>query len=94
MDTRDELRVKIVKQLARKKVVGTHNKQVETVKNWFESSEQGVVAELLREMIRDPTSPLEGYGGARDTVRLTSIADAKEYIKENGSELPWGLRET
>lgn len=35
------LRVKIVKQLARKKVVGTHKKQVDTVKNWFATSDQG-----------------------------------------------------
>lgn len=35
----DNLRVKIVKKLARKKVVGTHKKQVETVKNWFATDE-------------------------------------------------------
>lgn len=87
------LRVKIVKKLARKKVVGAHKKQVETVKNWVASDEQGRAEELIRGMIRDPDAPLEGYGGSRDNVRLTSIEDAKQYIRENGGDLPWGLRD-
>ena len=89
----DQLRVKIVKQLARKKVVGGHKKQVDTVKNWFATSDQGQVEELIREMIRDPDAPLERYGGSRDNVRLTSIADAKAYITEHGGDLPWGLKD-
>lgn len=88
----DNLRVKIVKKLARKKVVGTHKKQVETVKNWFATDEQGRAEETIREMIRDPDAPLQGYGGSRDNVRLTSIEDAKDYILEHGGELAWGLR--
>lgn len=43
-------------------------------------------------MVRDPDVPLEGYGGSRDNIRLTSIAAAKSYIVENGGDLPWGLR--
>ena len=89
----DALRVKVVKQLARKKVVGNHKKQVDTVKNWFATSDQGRVEDLIREMIRDPSTPLEGYGGSRDNVRLTSIEEAKQYIIENGGDLPWGLRD-
>jgi hypothetical protein len=87
------LRVKVIKQLARKKVVGNHKKQVDTVKNWFATSDQGRVENLIREMISDPSAPLVGYGGSRDNGRLTSIEDAKEYIVENGGELPWGLRD-
>ena len=87
------LRVKIVRQLARKKVVGSHKKQVETVKNWCATSDQGRAEELIREMIADPDAPLEGYGGSRDNVRLTSIDAAKEYIVDHGGELPWGLRD-
>lgn len=87
------LRVKVVKSLARKKVVGNHKKQVDTVKNWFATSDQGRAEELIREMISDPAAPLEGYGGSRDNVRLTSIPDAKEYIVKNGGDLPWGLRD-
>lgn len=92
MTETDDLRVKIVRQLVRKQVVGGHKKQVDTVKNWFPSSDQGRVEELIRELIRDPTAPLEGYGGARDNVRLTSVEAAAEFIERNGGELPWGLR--
>ncbi|WP_157971582.1 hypothetical protein [Halorussus litoreus] len=64
-----------------------------TVKNWFATSDQGRVEDLVREMIRDPDAPLEGYGGSRDNVRLTSVEDAKRYIEEYGGNLPWGLRD-
>lgn len=87
------LRVKIVRQLARKKVVGAHKKQVDTVKNWFAASDQARVETLIREMIREPDAPLEGYGGSRDNVRLTSIEDAKTYIENHGGDLPRGLRD-
>ena len=87
------LRVKIVRQLARKKVVGSHKKQVDTVKNWCATSDQGRAEKLIREMISDPDAPLEGYGGSRGNVRLTSIDAAKEYIVGHGGELPWGLRD-
>jgi len=87
------LRVKIVRRLARKTVVGSHKKQVDTVKNWFAASDQGRVEMLLREMIRDPDVPIEGYGGSRDNVRLSSIESAKAYIEANGGDLPWGLRD-
>ncbi|GAA0288693.1 hypothetical protein [Halobacterium noricense] len=89
----EAIRVKVVKKLARKKVVGNHKKQVETVKNWFATDEQGRAEELIREMIREPDAPLQGYGGSRDNVRLTSISDAKAYIREHGGDLPWGLRD-
>lgn len=89
-----EPRVNIGKKLARKKVVGAHKKQVDTVKNWFATSDQGRAEDLIREMVRDPEVPLEGYGGSRDNVRLTSMESAKEYIEAEGEELPWGLRDT
>ncbi|PSP39006.1 hypothetical protein BRD20_05770 [Halobacteriales archaeon SW_8_65_20] len=88
----EQLRVKIVQKLARKKVVGSHKKQVDTVKNWVATSEQGRAEELLREMMTDPEAPLERYGGSRDNVRLSSIEAAKQYIRDHGGELPWGLK--
>lgn len=93
MDEHDRLRVEIVTQLAQKKVVGSHKKQVDTVKNWFRTDRQGQVEDVIREMVRDPETPLEGYGGRRDNVRLTSVAAAKEYLLANDGDLPWGLRE-
>lgn len=89
----EAIKIKLVKKLARKKVVGHHKKQVETVKNWFATDEQGRAEEVIREMIRNPEAPVEGYGGSRDNVRLTSIDDAKTYIQDHGGDLPWGLRD-
>lgn len=89
----EQLRVKIVTKLARKKVVGAHKKQVDTVKNWFATSDQGRAETVIREMIRDPDASLEGYGGSRDNVRLPGLEAAKEYIRSNGGEVPWGLRD-
>lgn len=89
----EQLRAEIVTQLARKNVVGGHKKQIDTVKNWFATSDQGRAEDHIREMIRDPEAPLEGYGGSRDNVRLTSMRDAKEFIEEHGGDLPWGLRD-
>lgn len=88
-----ELRIKVVAKLARKKVVGAHKKRVDTVKNWFATSDRGRAQAAIREMIRDPDAPLEAYGGSRDNVRLTGIDDAKEFITSNGGRLPWGLRD-
>lgn len=93
MSSDEELQIKIVRKLARSRVVGGHKKQVETVKNWVATNDQGRAETLVREMIRDPAAPLEGYGGSRDNVRLTSIEDAKTYIRDRGGDLPWGLRE-
>lgn len=93
MGDEHSFRIKVVTKLARKKVVGAHKKQVDTVKNWFATSDQGKVENLIREMARDPNAPIESYGGSRDNVRLTSMEAAKEYIRDRGGKLPWGLRD-
>jgi hypothetical protein len=48
---------------------------------------------LSDEGIGDSNAPLQGYGDSRDDGRLTSIADAKEYITDRGGDLLWGLRD-
>jgi hypothetical protein len=88
-----DLKVKVVKKLATNNVTGGHKKQIDTVKGWgFASHNKGKVGDIIEELARDPDAPVEKYGG-RDVVRLTSIQEAKEYIKEHGGELPWGLRD-
>lgn len=62
-----------------------------TVKNWFASSEQGRVEETIREMIADPSALIERYGGNRDAIRLMSIHDARRYVEERDEEWPWWL---
>jgi hypothetical protein len=88
-----DLKVKIVRKLASNEVTGDHKKQIDTITGWgFASHNRGRVKQLLDDLSRDPEAPVEKYGG-RDAVRLTSIQDAKDYIKQHGGELPWGLRE-
>lgn len=86
----DELELDIVEKLARKKVVGGKKRQVDTVKNWFKASDRGRVEDLIRELIRDTNAPVYGCGGgARDNVQLTSIPDAKQWLKDRGRDLWW-----
>jgi hypothetical protein len=84
-----ELQLDIVEKLVRQKVTGGHKKQVDTVKNWFPASKQGAVETELRNLMRDPAAPVEGYGGARDNVRLSGIDEAKEWLADNGRDLWW-----
>jgi len=90
---RQDLKVKVVRKLASNNVTGAHKREIDTVKGWgFASHNKGNVAEVLEELARNPDAPVEKYGG-RDVVRLTSMSEAKEYIKDNGGELPWGLKD-
>ena len=83
-----ELKLAIIEKLARKKVTGGNKKRVDTVKGWFRNSDQGKVETLIRELSTDPTAPVERYGGgARDNVRLTSIAAARQYLENHGEDV-------
>lgn len=91
MATDTELRCKIVRKLVRNRVTGAHKKTVDTAKNWVATSDQGRAEELIREMIRDPDSPIEPYGGSRDNIRLTSIPDGVEWLQSNDCDIPFGF---
>lgn len=82
MATDNEIRCKIVRKLVRDRVTGKHKKTVDTAKNWVTTSDQGRAEELIREMIRDPASPIEAYGGSRDNIRLSSIPKGVRFLKE------------
>jgi hypothetical protein len=82
---------RVVEKLLHKRVTGAHKRQVDAVKNWLPSHEQGSGERLIREMIRDPEAPLEAYGGSRDNVRLTSVDEAVAYLRENGGDVPFGF---
>jgi hypothetical protein len=49
MKDNDELKLDIVEKLVREKTYGGYNPQVDTVKNWFKSSDQGRVEDLIRD---------------------------------------------
>lgn len=77
------LDAKIVWKMARNKVIGKHNKQQDTIANWFSANEQGKIKTRLDEMATDPNVPIVQYGGSRNTVHLTSMHEAEEFIQEN-----------
>lgn len=88
------LKVKIVRYLARNNVTGGHNRTVDTVKNraGIPTHAQGDAEDIIRELIRDPKAPVEAYGGQRDSVRLTSMAAAVEFIEDHDGDVPFGLK--
>jgi len=88
-----EIRNRLVRKMLRKRVVGGHKKQIDTVVNMaLPSHEQGRGRDLLEEMISDVGAPVEGYGGGhRQNVRLTSVKDAVDYLKDNGGDVPFGF---
>ncbi|OAQ51391.1 hypothetical protein HTG_17010 [Natrinema mahii] len=90
MNSDEEFENDIVETLVRKKVTGGKKHQIDTVKNWFASSDQGRVEDLIEKLARDPDAPVEMYGGgARANVRLTSRQDAKEWLDDRGRDLWW-----
>lgn len=86
-----EIRNRVIEKLLRKRVVGSHKKRVDTVTNWLPSHAQGRGEQLIREMITDPNTPVEAYGGSRDNIRLTSVEAAVEYLKQHGGDIPFGF---
>lgn len=91
MASDEEILCRAVRKLVRDNVTGSHKVTVDTAKRAVATSDRGRAEELIRERIRDPTAPLEAYGGgARDNVRLTSIQAGVRSLKENGCDLPFG----
>lgn len=86
-----ELEAAVVETLIRDKVTGSKKWTVDRLKNsGFKSSDQGRVADIVRDLGTNPDAPLEYYGGgARDNVRLTSIDEAREWLKENHNRDLW-----
>lgn len=83
----------MVRKMLRKRVVGDHKKQIDTVVGFSVAThDEGRAKQLLKQMVTDPNIPIEQYGGGhRDNVRLTSVAEAVEYLKANGGDVPFGF---
>ena len=88
-----DIKNRIVRKMLRKQIVGNHKKQIDSIVNMcLPSHEQGRGKELLEDMATDPHSPVEMCGGShRQNVRLTSVEDAVDYLKQNGGDIPFGF---
>ena len=93
MTSDQEIRNKMVRKMLRKRVVGSHKKQLTTVVGFSVSSHnKGRAKDLLEDMLADPEAPVERYGGGhRDNVRLSSVQDAVAYLTDNGGDVPFGF---
>lgn len=92
MDDR-EVRNRIVEKLLRSRTTGSKKQSIDTVvSNYLPSHEEGRGKRLIAEMITNPEAPIEAYGGGhRENVRLTSVEDATEYLRDNGGNVPFGF---
>jgi len=76
-------------------IVGDHKKQLDTIVSdiaALPSHEEERGKELLKDMLSDPQAPVEGCGGGhRQNVRLTSVGDAVDYLKDNDGDVPFGF---
>ena len=88
-----DLRNRIVEKLLRGRVIGAKKIQIDTpVSRYLPSHAQGRGKRLIREMVADPTAPIEAYGGGqRENIRLVSVEAAIDYLKEHGGNVPFGF---
>ena len=90
MATDNEIRCKIIRKMVRDRITGSHKVTVETATTWVATHDRGRAEDLIREMVRDPESPIEPYGGSRDNIRLTSIQAGVDYLEAHGGDVPFG----
>ena len=88
-----DIRNRLVRKMLRKRIIGNHKKQIDTIVNMCLSShEQGRGKDLLKAMATDPNAPIETYGGGhRQNIRLISADAAVDYLKANGGDVPFGF---
>jgi len=90
--SRQQLKNDIVHRLLRKRVIGGKKRQKQTVANWFRSSDQGTVKDLIDEMSKNREAPVRKYGGGhRENVHLISAEAAVKYLDDNGGDIPFGF---
>ena len=79
--------------MLRKRVLGSHKKQVTTVVNFsLPTHERGRGETLVENMVNNPQAPVEWYGGGhRENVQLTGKDDAVDYLKAHGGDVPFGF---
>ncbi|WP_435130312.1 hypothetical protein [Halobaculum sp. D14] len=89
-----QLKCKIVETLIRKRKTGSNKIRIDTLLNYsVRDSDAGRARQLINdEMIpRNEASLVQVGGGQRKNVKLGSIDEAVEFLKEHGGDVPWGF---
>lgn len=81
-----EMALRIIKRMLSKGVVKKHHKQPQTIAGWFATHERGEVKQTIDAMATEPNVPLREKG--RGTVTLTSVQQAKTYLRNHGVDPP------
>jgi hypothetical protein len=94
MATDHDLKNEIVYYLVHNRVTGSHKITVETAVTHaaIASHDRGRAKDLIDEMLANPTTPIEGYGGgSRSNIRLTGLQEGVNYLEANSGDIPFGL---
>lgn len=75
--------VEIVAKMVRVPVTGSHHKQRDTIKGWVDL-EGDKFESAMDELCSSPEGPV--HETARQTVKLTSVHEAKEFIDEHDED--------
>jgi hypothetical protein len=74
--------------MLRKRVIGSHKKQISTVVNWVATDQQGEAKQMINMLAKEPEFPIERYG-ARPAVHITDYEAAKQWIDKLGFDSEW-----
>lgn len=86
-----KMKTDVVEILGQKGVIRNKHVQIDTVVNWFPSHEQGDVKDAIDELLAEPDSPV--IRKRQNTIRLKDASEAREYLRENGRDVPFRLRD-
>lgn len=85
-----EIKLRIIEKMARKEFVGNSTVHKQDATNWVASHDQGRARELIGEMTTARDVPV--VETARGYLKLTSMADAVDWIRENDGDVPWNAK--
>lgn len=85
MTQRDDVeraKLEIVAKMTRKKILGAHHKQPDTIKNWLSKFDGQTLDEAIDELIQGGV--VQNYNP--NTIQLVDMQTAKNYIRENDDD--------
>lgn len=90
----EETKARIIEKLLRKHSTGPSATPIDEVPAWFPSHKKGEAQESVKELLRDPESPVvEAPGLAVTNIQLGSVDQAVKYLQSREHQVPWFLQE-